>query len=171
LVIDIYDFFARTPPEPISGRQKIFPRAMSKSRRPARHCIECERFALPTLERTVMNYTLLFYQSPAEFAARTDPEKRDAFWASFLPYMKALKDAGVVVAGAGLQPPETATTVRLRNAQRQVQDGPFADTKEQLGGFFIINVPDLDTALDWAARYPAGVGGAVEVRPNLPPMA
>ncbi len=118
-----------------------------------------------------MNYTLLFYQSPDEFAARTDPKKREAFWGSFLPYMQALKDAGVVVSGAGLQPPETATIVKLRDGQRQVQDGPYADTKEQLGGFFIIDVPDLDTALDWAARYPAGPGGLVEVRPNLPPMS
>jgi hypothetical protein len=118
-----------------------------------------------------MNYTLLFYQSPDEFAARTDPKKREAFWGSFLPYMHALKDAGVVVSGAGLQPPETATIVKLRDGQRLVQDGPYADTKEQLGGFFIIDVPDLDTALDWAARYPAGPGGLVEVRPNLPPMS
>lgn len=119
-----------------------------------------------------MNYTFLFYQSPAEFAARTDPAKRDKFWASFMPYMKALQDAGIVVAGAGLEPPETGTTMRLgADGQRHVQDGPYADTKEQLGGLFIINVPDLDTALEWADRYPTDVGGVVEVRPNLPPMS
>jgi hypothetical protein len=116
-----------------------------------------------------MNYTLLFYLSPADFAARTDPKKQQTFWGSFNPYMKALKDAGIVVAGAGLRPPETGTTVKLRDGQRMVQDGPYADTKEQLGGFFIIDVPSLDIALDWAARYPAGAVG-VEVRPNLPPM-
>jgi hypothetical protein len=115
-----------------------------------------------------MNYTILFYLSAADFAARTDPEKKEAFWASFFPYAKALQDAGVVVASAGLQGPEAATTVKLRNGQRLVQDGPYADTKEQLGGFFIIDVPDLDTALEWAARYPVGAGGVVEVRPNLP---
>ena len=114
-----------------------------------------------------MQFSLLFYQSPSDFAARTDPKKREEFWGSFLPYMKALKDAGVVVAGAGLQPPETATTLRLRNGQRQVQDGPYADTKEQLGGFFVIDVPDLDTALEWGARFP---GEWVEVRPNMPPI-
>jgi len=117
-----------------------------------------------------VNYTLLFYLSPNEFSARSDPSKRQAFWGSFVPYAKALRDAGVVVGGAGLQPPDAATTVRLSHGQRQVQVGPYADTKEQLGGFFIIDVPDLDTALDWAARYPAGAGGVVEVRPNLPPM-
>jgi len=115
-----------------------------------------------------MNYALLFYLSPADFAARTHPQEKEAFWASFLPYMKALKDAGIMVGGAGLQPPETAATLRPRNGD--VQDGPYADTKEQLGGFFLINVPDLDTALKWAARYPFGKEGAVEVRPVLPPM-
>jgi hypothetical protein len=117
-----------------------------------------------------MRYTLMFYLSPSEFSARTDPKRREAFWGSFMPYMKALKDAGIVVGGAGLQPPETATTVRLRDGQRLVQDGPYGESKEQLGGFFIIDVPDLDTALDWAARYPAGPDGVVEVRPCLPPM-
>ncbi|HXE62995.1 MAG TPA: YciI family protein [Bryobacteraceae bacterium] len=117
-----------------------------------------------------MNYTLLFYLSPEEFAAREDPAKRDTFWANFVPYAKALQDAGIVVSGAGLELPRATTTIKFQNGQRLVQDGPFADTKEQLGGLFIINVPDLDTALDWAARYPAGPGGVVEVRPNLPPM-
>ena len=115
-----------------------------------------------------MTYSLLFYLNAAEFAARTDPEKKAAFWASFLPYMKSVKDAGIFIGGAGLEPPGTATTVRMRDGKRLVQDGPYADTKEQLGGLFIIDVPDLDTALDWAARYPAGPGGMVEVRPNLP---
>lgn len=115
-----------------------------------------------------MHYTLLFYQSADEFADRADPKKREAFWASFVPYMKALQDAGIVVAGAGLQPPETAASLRPREGVHRVQDGPFADTKEQLGGFFIIDVPDMDTALKWAARYPAGPQGGVEVRPNLP---
>ncbi|MEP6917511.1 MAG: YciI family protein [Acidobacteriota bacterium] len=113
-----------------------------------------------------MNYTILIYQSPSDFAARTDPKKREAFWGSFMPYMQALNAAGIVVAGAGLEPPETATTVRMRDGDRQVQDGPYADPKEQLGGFFLIDVPDLDVALDWAARCPAGA--AVEVRPNMP---
>ncbi|HWK67196.1 MAG TPA: YciI family protein [Rhizobiaceae bacterium] len=116
-----------------------------------------------------MHYALLFHQSPEEFAAREDPQKRAAFWGSFVPYMKALQEAGIVVAGAGLQPPATAVSVRPGASGHQVQDGPFADTKEQLGGFFIIDVPDMDTALKWAARYPAGTHGGVEVRPTLPP--
>ena len=72
-----------------------------------------------------------------------------------------------MVGGSGLQPPSVATTVRQRDDKRQVQDGPYADTKEQLGGYYEIEVADLDTALDWAARCPAAATGAVEVRPNL----
>lgn len=115
-----------------------------------------------------MHYSLLFYQSPEEFSARSDPKKRAAFLGAFVPYMKALQEAGIVVTGAGLEPPTTATSLRPATSGHRVQDGPFADTKEQLGGFFIIDVPDMDTALKWAARYPAGPGGGVEVRPNLP---
>jgi hypothetical protein len=115
-----------------------------------------------------MNYTILIYESAADFAARTDPKKQEAYWASWPPYKKALVDAGVFVGGAGLQPPETATTVKMRDGKRLVQDGPFADTKEQLGGFFLVNVPDLDAALDWAARCPVAPGRTVEVRPCLP---
>ncbi len=76
-----------------------------------------------------------------------------------------------MLAGAGgLEPPVTATTVRVVDGQRHVQDGPFADTKEQLGGYFVIDVPDLDVALEWAERCPsASTGGSCEVRPLLPP--
>lgn len=118
-----------------------------------------------------MHYMLAFYQGPEGFAARADPEKRAEFWRSFGPYMKALQDAGIVVAGAGLEPPETATSVRpTRDGGHRVQDGPFADSKEQLAGFFIIDVADLDAAMKWAARYPAEPGGGVEVRPALARM-
>lgn len=120
-----------------------------------------------------MNYSILIYETPADFAVRNDPDskKREAYWAVWPPYAKALKDAGVFVGGAGLQPPETATTLRFRDGQRLVQDGPYPDTKEQLGGFFIIDVPNLDTALDWAARVPYASGRVFEVRPNLQPMS
>ena len=118
-----------------------------------------------------MNYTMLIYENAAGFALRTDPDpkKQQAYWAAWPLYTKALQDAGVFVGGAGLQPPQAATTVRLGEGKRLVQDGPYADTKEQLGGYFMINVPDLDTALDWAARIPAASGSVIEVRPNLLP--
>lgn len=115
-----------------------------------------------------MQYTLMFCFSPEEFEARSHPEKQKEFYASFMPYMKAMREAGICVTGVGLQPPTAATTVRLHNGERTVQDGPFADTKEQLGGFAVIEVSDLDSALAWASRYPAGDGGLVELRPNLP---
>ena len=74
-----------------------------------------------------------------------------------------------MVGGAGLQLPDTATTLRFDDGRRLVQDGPYADTKEQLGAFYIINVPDLDTALEWAARMPAAPGSIVELRAKLEP--
>ena len=114
-----------------------------------------------------MNYTILIYETPAELAARTDDRRKDAYWGAYRAYTKALTEAGVMVGGAGLQPPPLATTVRLKNGKRQVQDGPFAEAKEQLGGYYVIDVPDLDRALDWASRCPAASTGAVEVRPNL----
>lgn len=118
-----------------------------------------------------MQYMLMFYQNPEAFAARNDPAQAPAYWGAWMSYVGAIQASGVVVSGAGLQPPATGTTVRLKGEQRLVQDGPFADTKEQLGGFFVIDVPDLDTALAWAARSPAATDAAVEVRPVLPPPA
>lgn len=79
-------------------------------------------------------------------------------------YTRAMAEAGILVSGEALHPSHTAATLRLRNGTRDVQDGPFADAKEQLGGFYVIDVPDLDTALEWAARNPAAATGAVEVR-------
>jgi len=126
-----------------------------------------------TRKDTNMNYSILIYETPADFAVRNDPDpkKREAYWSVWPPYSQALKDAGVFVGGAGLQPPDTATTLRFDGEKRLVQDGPFADTKEQLGGFYTINVPDLDTALAWAAKCPRRLGRAYEVRRNLQPMS
>ena len=117
-----------------------------------------------------MKYAILVYESPAELAARDDPARAGGYWGAYSAYSKALSEAGVAAGGAALQPPSTATTVRLREDRRLVQDGPFADTHELLGGMFIIDVPDLDAALEWAARCPAAATGSLEVRPLLPPM-
>jgi len=116
-----------------------------------------------------MHYMIMFHETEAQFDERTDPEKSPAYWGAWGAYVKALNESGKVVSGAGLQPPGTATTVRVRKGARIVQDGPFADAKEQLAGFFVIDVPDLDAALAWAARSPAAAGAGVEVRPVLPP--
>src|SRR3989441_918633 len=99
-----------------------------------------------------MKYTVLIYETAADFSTRADEQRKDAYWGAYRAYTKALTEAGVMVGGAGLQPPPLATTVRLKNGKRHVQDGPFAEAKEQLGGYYVIEVPDLDRALDWAAR-------------------
>ena len=114
-----------------------------------------------------MKYSILVYETAAELAAREDPSRAGPYWAAYSAYSAALQSAGIAAGGAGLQPPAAATTIRLRGGQRQVQDGPFADTKEALGGLFIIDVPDLETALEWGARCPSAATGSVEVRPHF----
>ncbi len=107
-----------------------------------------------------MRYALLVYQPQDQFD-RHDPEGAAAGRA----YGEALRAAGVIVTAAGLQPPRTTTIVSVRDGKRQIHDGPYAETKEFLGGFVIIDVPDLDAALEWAARHPAAAHASVEVRP------
>jgi hypothetical protein len=114
-----------------------------------------------------MQFALLVYESPEAFATRNQDEP-DAYIGAWRVYYKALVEAGIYVGGDPLEVPETGTTVRCKEAKRRVQDGPFADTKEQLGGFIILELPSLDAALDWAARCPAASAGAVEVRPLAP---
>jgi hypothetical protein len=86
--------------------------------------------------------------------------------AAFDAYAKSLDASGVLVSAEVLQPVATATTLSLREGSPQIQDGPFADTKEQLGGTFVIDVPDLDAALGWAEECPAARYGVVEIRPS-----
>jgi hypothetical protein len=112
---------------------------------------------------THMKYALLIHESPKFLEARKDP----ALQAAGMAYGKALHAAGIMITGAGLQPPQTATFVSLRDGEPHVHDGPFAETKEFLGGFVIIDVPDLDTAITWASRHPAAAYSPVEVRPLL----
>jgi hypothetical protein len=109
-----------------------------------------------------MKYALLVYQSQETF------ERRDqAAAAAGRAYGEALQAAGIFVGGAGLESPQTATTLSVRDGKRQVHDGPYAETKEFLAGFGIIDVPDLDAALEWAARHPAVGYSTVEIRPLL----
>jgi hypothetical protein len=88
-----------------------------------------------------------------------------AYFGAWRIYHKAITEAGIYLGGNALEGPDTATTVRQREGQRQIQDGPYASTKEQLGGIVLLELPSLDAALDWAARCPAASYGAVEVRP------
>ena len=114
-----------------------------------------------------MQYVLILAETPEDFATREDPARADAYRDAWMAYAQAIAQAGVLVSGAGLMPPRTATTVRRNGQGVLVEDGPFADSKEQLGGFFVIDVPDLDAALEWAKKRPHP--GATEVRPVLPP--
>ena len=93
------------------------------------------------------------------------PEQMNEAMSSWDEYTKALRDAGAFIAGEGLAPRATATTIRLHE-EPVTTDGPFAETKEQLGGFYLIDVEDLDAALEWGRRVPMP-GGAVEVRPVM----
>jgi hypothetical protein len=116
-----------------------------------------------------MQYAILISETSEDYARRDDPDEAAAYWTAWTAYSRAIAQAGIFVGGAGLMPPAMATTVRVAGGARQIEDGPYSDAKEQLGGFFLIEVPDLDTAIDWAKRRPDGFGGAAEVRPVLPP--
>lgn len=112
-----------------------------------------------------MQYAMLIYERPEQLDERKHPEN-EAFWGAWRAYHRALVEAGVYAGGNALQPPDTsATTLRVRGGERQVHDGPYADSKEQLGGFIVLELPTLDAALEWASRCPAASYGAVEIRP------
>jgi hypothetical protein len=112
-----------------------------------------------------MRYTLLLHY-PEETAESLGPEAMEEGQRAFASYAATLDAAGVLLSAEVLQPSVTTTTVRLRDGALQVQDGPYADTKEQLGGTFVVDVPDLDAALEWAGQAPSVAWGAVEVRPG-----
>lgn len=107
-----------------------------------------------------MQYAILIYETADDFAAREN-DRKDEYWGGWFAYSQAVSDAGKSVGGACLKGPGAGTTLK----QGAVEDGPYADTKEQLGGFFLIEADRLDEAMDWAARCPAAASGAVEVRP------
>jgi len=112
-----------------------------------------------------MQFALLIYERPHDFDRRHDRAEDKVYTGAWQAWHKALVEAGVFVGGSPLEQPDTGTTVRLKDSKRLVQDGPYANTKEQLGGFTILELPSLDAALEWAARCPAASYGAVEVRP------
>ncbi len=116
-----------------------------------------------------MQYLLTFNEPKAEFAKRDNPDTAGPYWGAWSAYMGTIAEAGIMVSAAGLQPPHTASTLRVKDGQRDIHDGPFAETKEQLGGFCIVDVNSLDEALDWAAKAPCAEVGSIEVRPVMPP--
>ncbi len=113
-----------------------------------------------------MKYMLLIY---GDEAARQSASKEQMgqMFAAYGAYTEAMKKAGAYVAGDPLQPTATASTVRVNGGSPKVLNGPYADTKEQLGGYYIIDVPDLDAALSWASRCPGASVGTLEVRPLM----
>ncbi|MGH2404860.1 MAG: YciI family protein [bacterium] len=111
-----------------------------------------------------MKYMLLIYGNEAGMQAASKSEGEQML-AAYGAYVEAMKKAGVMVGGDRLRPTASATTVRVVNGKPKVLNGPYAETKEQLGGYFMIDVPDIDSALSWASRCPGANHGSVEVRP------
>ena len=111
-----------------------------------------------------MKYILMDYVHEAGWPTLTNAEQ-EHWLGAYIAYVEAMTKAGVLRGSTGLQPTSAATTVRVANGKTQVLDGPYADTKEQLGGFHITDVADLDAAISWAARCPTALHGIVEVRP------
>jgi hypothetical protein len=112
-----------------------------------------------------MRYTLLLHY-PEMTAEDLGDEALAEGQRAFASYASVLDAAGVLLSAEVLQPSVSTTTVRLADGGLRIQDGPFADTKEQLGGTFVIDVPDLDAALQWAGKAPSVAWGTVEVRPG-----
>ena len=117
-----------------------------------------------------MQYALLIYGAPEAGVAESADARAadDGVFRDWITYTRALKSASAFVGLQRLQPAETATSVRVRDGERLLTDGPFIETKEYLLGFYLVEAPDLDTALDWAAKMPISRRGAVEVRPVAP---
>ena len=113
-----------------------------------------------------MKYLLTIYGDQSAWSDAS-PEDVDAMMKEYGEFGQAVNESGAFIAGEGLQPVSTATTVRVPNGERLVTDGPFAETKEQLGGFYLLECKDLDEAIDWAARIPGAKTGCIEVRPVM----
>jgi hypothetical protein len=111
-----------------------------------------------------MQYLLMLYSDETGWSKMTKADQEQGV-AAYTAYGEALKKAGVFKGSNRLQPTTTATTVRLANGKPQVLDGPYADSKEQVGGYYLIEAPDLDATLSWAARCPGAGHGVIEVRP------
>lgn len=115
-----------------------------------------------------MRYTFFLY-SDENARIESTPEQIEQGMKMFGQYIGALKQAGVLVDTDWLQPSSTATTFTMKDGAKKIQDGPYADTKEQLGGTFVIEVPDLDAAMAWAEKCPAAHYGYIEIRASAMP--
>jgi hypothetical protein len=111
-----------------------------------------------------MQYILLIHDDESQWGTFSD-EQREAFMQEYFAYTNELRESGALVTASQLQPTSTATTVHVRDGEALTTDGPYAETKEQLGGFYLIDVESLDEAIEWAAKIPSARWGKVEVRP------
>ena len=111
-----------------------------------------------------MKYMLLIYSNEKQMASQT-PDDNGKLLGAYGAYAEAMAKAGVMVGGDRLRPSDASTSVKIANGKTQVLNGPYAESREQLGGYFMIDVPDLDAAISWASRCPGAGHGTVEVRP------
>jgi len=111
-----------------------------------------------------MKYILLIYGNEKVWGDASK-EQTEKMYAAFADYGKAMREAGVVLGGAELKPVSTATSVKFSNGKTRTVDGPFAETKETLGGYYLLDVPNLEQAIEWAEKMPTMVDGTVEIRP------
>lgn len=118
-----------------------------------------------------MKYALLIYAAEKDWAAKSK-EEQESIYTEYWNYSLELKKSGKMISCEPLDPTPTATTIRVRDGKTIPTDGPFADTKEQLGGIYVIDAKDLDEAMEWAARIPDARTGSIEIRPlmNIPEM-
>lgn len=114
-----------------------------------------------------MQYLLMIYGNEADGAKLSPPDMQSMF-GKYMALTQEMKDKNVYIGGNPLQPTATATSVRVRDGQTLTTDGPFAETKEQLGGYYLVNCNNLDEAIDYAAKIPGAAFGTIEVRPIRP---
>jgi hypothetical protein len=117
-----------------------------------------------------MQYLLLIYADEQQYWALGD-EERDALHTEYGAFTQSIQESGAMVGGGQLQPTRSATSVRIRNGETLVTDGPFAETKEQLGGYYVVEAKDVDEAIALAEQIPSARSGTIEVRPLVPRMA
>jgi hypothetical protein len=118
-----------------------------------------------------MQYMCLIYSERNGRAATLSEDERNQMFAEYGAFTESIKASGHMVGGDALHPASTATTVRVRDGETLVTDGPIADTKEQLGGYYVVEAKDVDEAIALAERIPAARSGTIEVRPLVPHMA
>ena len=112
-----------------------------------------------------MRYLLTIYGDETQMPER--PEGATTMMDAYAQFSREVAEAGALAGGEGLQPTSTATTVRVRDGERLLTDGPFAETREQLGGFYLLDCENLDEAIEWAGKIPGAATGSVEVRPVM----